>query len=92
MVEAFKPSQRVSPALRRDVVDFIIDDALAASPAVRRSSVRIRKTQGRLRRLVNDDAWRVYLDLERHANERASRELRALFRRLLAIYLHARAV
>lgn len=75
---------------RREVIDFVIDDALRTSRAVHRSTSRLRRAQKELRKCVDERGWQAYLHVERCGNERAIAELRALFKRMLAIYSHAR--
>lgn len=82
---------REAAAFKAEWTEFVIADALSASRAVRKRSKQLRNAQRALRALVDDRAWQAYLDVEQCANARAEEELRALFKRVLAVFTHARS-
>jgi hypothetical protein len=57
-----------------------LDELLLASPEHHALSRRIRRKQRQLRRLVEDDAWRTYLQMEEIVNERAAVEIELVVR------------
>lgn len=71
--------KRASGSMTEDEV-IAIDTALGASTGLKRLSKKILRAQRRLRSLVDDDAWRVYMRLEELANERASLQMELLAR------------
>ncbi len=63
-----------------EAIDLVIDAVLIGSKPLRRMTKDIMKQQKRLRRSVNDDAWKVFLKLEELLNERASKQMEVLVR------------
>ena len=51
---------------------------------------RSRRLEGGVDRLHR--GWKAYLDVEQCANARAEKELRALFRRMVAVFAFARLI
>lgn len=47
-----------------DRIGVVLGELFDATPAMKRHRQRIIRLQKRLRKLVSDEAWRVYLDLE----------------------------
>lgn len=83
---------RAVAVLKGEWTDFMIADALSASRAVRVRSKKLRNAQRALRAVVDDRGWKAYLDVEQCANARAEKELRALFRRMVAVFAFARPI
>lgn len=77
---------RPTPALTPEIVGedeklaTIIDAVLLDDPEHLRASRRIKRRQARLRRMVGDDAWPVYLAVEIAVNERVIDETYTLVR------------
>ena len=63
-----------------EAVGDAIDRVLLASKAWGKASRRIRKAQGRLRRIVSFDGWMAYLRLEEIVNARAAIEMEVVVR------------
>lgn len=76
--------------IKRDVIDFVIDEALAASRGEQRRTARVREAQKTLRGLVDAGAWKAYLDLENRVNDRAEKQMRVVVKRVFTIYVRAR--
>jgi hypothetical protein len=71
-------SRRLDPG-----TDALTDGVLASPampPAMRRLSAQVRRKQRRLRALVADDEWQVYLQVEVASNERLAEALEAVAR------------
>lgn len=72
--------------IERELIEVLIDDALSRSKRLGVLGKRIAKAQAKLRSRVDDRAWASYLAVEEATNERTSKQLRVLFKRMLALY------
>lgn len=71
--------------LEVDLIECFIDDTLSRSRKVAALTKAVIEAQRELRAVVDDDGWSAYLDVERAVNERASKQLRVIFRRVLLL-------
>jgi hypothetical protein len=63
-----------------DALALVIDRMLLGSKKIRKLGRRVRRTQERLRRAVDERSWWVYMQLEEIVNHRVAVEGEALVR------------
>ena len=81
-----KIAQEAAKMVDDGLVECFIDDTLLRSKPLWPLSERVLQAQRELRDVVGDDGWAAYLKVEEAINERSSKQLRVLFRRLLTLY------
>lgn len=81
-----RPPPKLTPTFFDDHEKLLValDDMLAVESDVRPHARRIRVLQSKLRGLVDDRAWRVYMNIEQAANARAVVEMKLLIEWLTA--------
>lgn len=67
-----------------EAIDLVIDAVLVGNAGLRKLTKQILKHQRRLRRAVDDDAWKACLKLEEAANARSDIQMQILVRWALA--------
>ena len=63
-----------------EAIDVVIDAVLIGNGSLRKLTKKILRTEKRLRRAVDDDAWKVFLKLEELLNDRNARQMEILVR------------
>jgi hypothetical protein len=73
-----------------EALDLVVDAVLLGAKPVRKLTKTVLRLQRRLRRSVDRDAWKVFLELEEVMNERASVQADLLVRWALGTAARAR--